>query len=69
MEVESESHSVVSYSLRPHGPSGESMEFSRPEYWSGWAFPPLGDCPIPGIEPMSPALRVDCLPAEPQGKP
>ena len=31
-ESESESRSVVSDSLRPHGPS---MEFSRPEYWSG----------------------------------
>ena len=29
---ESESHSVVSDSLQPHG---LSMEFSRPEYWSG----------------------------------
>ena len=30
---ESESRSVVSDSLRPHGL--QSMEFSRPEYWSG----------------------------------
>ena len=30
----SESHSVVSDSLRPHG-LYKSMEFSRPEYWSG----------------------------------
>ena len=31
-EIESKSHSVVSDSLRPHG---LSIEFSRPEYWSG----------------------------------
>ena len=31
------------------------MEFSRPEYWSG--FPSLGDLPSPGIEPRSPALQ------------
>ena len=28
-----------------------------------------GDLPNPGIEPRSPALQVDSLPAEPQGKP
>ena len=36
-----------------------SMGFSRQEYWSGLPFPPLGDLPDPGIEPMSPALQVD----------
>ena len=45
------------------------MEFSRPEYWSGWPFPSPGDLPNPGIESRSPALQVDSLPAEPQGKP
>ena len=25
------------------------MELSRPEYWSGWPFPSLGDLPNPGI--------------------
>ena len=29
-----------------------SMEFSRQEYWSGVSFPPPGDLPYPGIEPM-----------------
>ena len=33
------------------------------------AFPFSEDLPNPGIEPRSPALRVDSLPAEPQGKP
>ena len=45
------------------------MEFSRPEYWSGWSFPSPGDLPNPGIEPRSPPLQADSLPAEPQGSP
>ena len=47
----------------------QSVGFSRPEYWSGEPFPSPGDLPNPGIEPRSPALQVDSLPAEPQGKP
>ena len=47
----------------------QSMEFSRPEYWSGYPFPSPGDLPNPGIEPRSPSLQSDSLPAEPQGKP
>ena len=47
----------------------QSMEFSRPEYWRCQLFPPPGDLPNPGIEPRSPALQADPLPAEPQGKP
>jgi len=35
------------------------MEFSRPEYWSGYPFPSPGDLPNPGIEPRSPALQAD----------
>ena len=45
------------------------MEFSRPEYWSGQPIPSPGDLPDAGIELGSPALQVDSLPAEPQGKP
>ena len=45
------------------------MEFSRPESWSGEHFPSPGNLPNPGIEPRSPALQVDSLPPEPQGKP
>ena len=37
----------------------QSMEFSRPEYWSGYPFPSPGDLPNPGIEPRSPALQKD----------
>ena len=32
-------------------------------------FPSPGDIPNPRIEPRSPALQADSLPAEPQGKP
>ena len=32
-------------------------------------FPSPGELPNPGIEPRSPALQEDSLPAEPQGKP
>ena len=46
-----------------------SMEFHRPEYWSGQPFPSPGDLPNTGIEPKSPTLQVDSLPTEPQGKP
>ena len=45
------------------------MEFFSPEYWSGWPFPSAGDLPNLGIEPRSPMLQVDSLPAESQGKP
>ena len=40
------------------------MEFSRQEYWSGLSFPSPGDFLNPGIEPGSPALQADSLPAE-----
>ena len=37
-------------------------------YWSGLPFPSLGDLPNSGIEPVSPAMQVDSLPAETSGK-
>ena len=45
------------------------MEFSRPEYWSGELFPSPVDLPNPEIEPESPALQADSLPAELPRKP
>ena len=45
----------------------QSVEFFRPEYWSGYPFPSPVDLPNPGIEPRSPALKADSLPAEPPG--
>ena len=46
-----------------------SKEFSRQEYWSGLPCHPQRDLPNPGIEPRSPTLQSDSLPAEAQGKP
>ena len=41
------------------------MEFSRPEYWSGYfPFPSPGDLPNSGIKPRSPTLQTDSLPTE-----
>ena len=48
------------------------MEFPRQEYWSGLPFPPPGNPPNPGIEPMSPespALQADFLPVYHLGSP
>ena len=42
-----------------------SMTFPRQEYWSGLPFPSPGDLRNTGIEPLSPALQADSLPAEP----
>ena len=41
----------------------------RTGYWNGLPYPPPGDLPNPGIEPRSPTLQADSLPAEPPGKP
>ena len=45
------------------------MEFPRQEYWSGLPFPPLGDHPDPGIEPLSPELAGRFFTTELPGKP
>ena len=49
-----------------------SMGFFRQEYQSGLPFPPPGNLPNLGIEPVSPvfpALQADSSPAQPPGKP
>ena len=49
-----------------------SVEFSQQEYWSELTFPPPGDHPNPGIEPISPvspALAGGFFLPEPPGKP
>ena len=61
LESKSESRSVMSlcYPMTVHG----ILQARIP----GWvAFPSPGDRPNLGIEPRSPALQVDSLPAEPQ---
>ena len=47
----------------------QSMEFSRPEYWSGWPIVSPVDLPNPGVKLGSPALQVDSLPIALSGKP
>ena len=47
----------------------QSMEISRPEFWSEQSFPSPGDLPNPGIDPRSPALQADSFLSEPPGKP
>ena len=46
-----------------------SVEFSRPDYWSGWPFPSPADLPDLGIKPGSPALQADSLATELSGQP
>ena len=43
-----------------------SMEFSRPEYWSGLPFSTPGVLPDPGIEPRSSSLQAGSLPSDPK---
>ena len=64
----SESGSVVSDSLRPHG---LYSPWNSPGQNTGMGGLSLlqGIFPNPGIEHMSPTLRADSLSAEPQGKP
>ena len=48
-----------------------STEFSRQEYWKGLSFPPPGDLPHPGTEPLSlasPALAGGFFTTAPPGK-
>ena len=65
------SHSAVSNSWDPidcnlPGSSVHGILQARILEWV--AIPSPGDLPDPGIEPRSPALRVDSLLTEPQGK-
>ena len=66
----SESCSVVSDPMdyTVHGISSPWNIYSFSEYWSGELFPSPLDLPNRGIEPRSPTLQADSLPAEPQGK-
>ena len=68
LESESQSCSVVSYSLKPHGLYSPR---NSPDQNTGVGSLSLlrGNLPNSGIKPRSPALQVASLPAEPQGKP
>ena len=61
VKIERFSHSVVSDSVDPWPVACQdplSMGFPRQEYWSELPFPSPVNLPKPGIEPMSPALRI-----------
>ena len=45
------------------------MGIPKQEYWSGLPFPPPGDLPDPGIEPVSPASACGFFTTERPGKP
>ena len=45
-----------------------STGFPKQEYWSESPFPPSGDVPDPGMEPVSPALACGFFTTEPPGK-
>ena len=66
------SRSVVSDSLQPLGLQPARLlcpwGFSRQEHWSGLPCP-SGNLSDPEIDPGSPALQADSLPAELPGKP
>ena len=66
-QSESESLSVMSDSLQPHGLYSPWNSPGQNTRMGSFPFP--GDLPKPGIEPKSPAFREDSLPAEPPGKP
>ena len=46
-----------------------SVEFLRPEYWSGFPLLSLRDLPDLGIKPGSPIFQADFLPSEAPKKP
>ena len=52
----------------PCDPMGR-MEFSRPEYWSGYPFPSPGDLPNQGLNPGLPHCRQILYQLSPQGSP
>ena len=58
---------MTTWTVDPQAPL--SVGFSRQEYWSGLPFPPPGDLPNLGIEPMSPAFAGEFFTIEPPGKP
>ena len=58
---------VTPWTVARHAPLYKT--FPRQEQWSGWSFPPPGDLPNPGIEPVAPALAGSFFTTEPPGKP
>ena len=65
--MKNESFLVVSDSATPWNSPGQNTGVDSLSLLQGSSQP--GDHPNPGIEPRSPALQEDSLPAEPPGKP
>ena len=66
---ESENVSPIATPCTVAGQAPPSVRFFRQDYRSGLPCPPLGDLPVPRIEPVSPASQADSLWSEPPGKP
>ena len=66
---ESESRSVMSDSLRPHGLYSPWNSPGQNTGLGNQPFPSLGDLPNPGTQHRSPALQASSLPAELSGNP
>ena len=49
-------------------PGSSTHGTSRQQYWNRLPFPPPGDLPNPGIEPISPALQAGSLPLSHWGR-
>ena len=67
-----QSHLTLCNPMDYSSPDPLSMGFLWQEYWSGLPFPPPGNLPIPGTEPMSPvtpALIGRVFTTEPPGSP
>ena len=65
------SQQVMSDSATPWTVAGQaplSTGLPRHEYWSGLLFPPPGDLPRSGIEPVSPGLAGRFFTTQPPGK-
>ena len=67
--LKSESRSVLSDSLRTRGLYSPWNSPGQNTGMGSLLFPSPGDLPNPGIEPRSPMLQADSLPAELSGKP
>ena len=68
LKSESEKHSVISDSLRPHGLYSPWNSLGQ-NTGVGQPIPSPADLANPGIKPGSPALQADSLPTELEGKP
>ena len=60
---------ATSWTIAHQAPLSEGFPRPRILEWVGLPFPPLGDLPDPGVEPVSPALAGKFFTTETAGKP